>query len=150
MSNSILADAFLDYHAPNDWFRDQHADDEMNVKAVDYTRTTELADALVDMIAHVVSAVIDAGSERDAVNESEALHIVIEEQLKSWTLHPHTTPNGEANALLLRLLHARFGYTRDNNRDLSDGTGSYESSQAEIDVTHAYLTIINYLTHQGD
>lgn len=51
---------------------------------------------------------------------------------------------------LMVALHRRFDYTSDNNRDLSDGTGDYHTDQAEIDVTHAYLTIINYLTYQGD
>lgn len=79
--NPTLADAFLDHYAPDDWFRDPKAD----YGAVDSDRIPELRDALVDFIAHVVAAILNAGSERDAVNESMGLHNAIEDELKGWT-----------------------------------------------------------------
>lgn len=87
--NSTLADQFLDHHAPEDWFRVETSD---GYKGIDSDRVPELRDALVDFIAHVISSVIDAGSERDAVNvrdavnENVTLHNAIEEELKGWTV----------------------------------------------------------------
>lgn len=81
--NSTLADQFLDHHAPEDWFRAETSD---GYKGVDSNRVPELRDALVDFIAHVISSIIDAGSERDAVNENVTLHNAIEEELNGWTI----------------------------------------------------------------
>ena len=51
----------------------------INPKAVD-----DLADALQAVIAEVVSTIIDAGSERDAVMENDKLSAAIAEELRGW------------------------------------------------------------------
>jgi len=45
----------------------------------------ELTIELQDFLAEVISILIDAGSERDAVNEAEDLHKVIFEELEGWS-----------------------------------------------------------------
>lgn len=43
-----------------------------------------IADELQDFIASVIAYLIDAGSERDAINEDEQLAKVLRDTLKGW------------------------------------------------------------------
>lgn len=52
--------------------------------AVNPERIELIADAIQSFIAHTVSMLIDAGSERDAVNESTLLHEALMTELKGW------------------------------------------------------------------
>ena len=51
-----------------------------------------LAEALQGFVADVIAQVLDAGSERDAVMENDALRVVLEVELAGWAypLHTHT------------------------------------------------------------
>lgn len=51
---------------------------------IDADRTEALADVLMRFIAEVVVTIVDAGSERDAVIENEALRGEILKELKGW------------------------------------------------------------------
>lgn len=50
-----------------------------------------LARGIQDLIANIISTLIDAGSERDAVNENEELFTTIRAELTGWTAHPDMT-----------------------------------------------------------
>ena len=86
--NSGLAALFLDYHSthrPHDgttWFRDP--DYAGPCEAINPDQIDELTDAIQDFIANVISSILDAGSERDAVNESDDLRDAIANELKGW------------------------------------------------------------------
>lgn len=54
-------------------------------EAVDPAKIEELAELILATIAEVIATVLDAGSERDAVNENEALLDAIAEELRGWT-----------------------------------------------------------------
>lgn len=54
-------------------------------EAIDPDKIQALAEDLLDLIANVVSTIIDAGSERDAVNENENLLHAIKLELNGWT-----------------------------------------------------------------
>ncbi len=85
--NSDLADTFLNVHAPDDWFRQEvKHDDGTHFYGVHPERLNELAESLVDHIACVVAGVLDAGSERDAVNENDDLYRAIMAELEGWTI----------------------------------------------------------------
>lgn len=43
---------------------------------------------LLDLVANLVAQLIDAGSERDAVNENEDLLKAIQQELYGWSDHP--------------------------------------------------------------
>lgn len=45
----------------------------------------EVADAFVCLIADVIASLIDAGSEREAVEENDILRAAIADELKGWT-----------------------------------------------------------------
>jgi hypothetical protein len=53
--------------------------------AINEARVELIADTLQDFIANVIAGLVNAGSERDAVNESEDLHTAIVNELKEWT-----------------------------------------------------------------
>lgn len=86
--NGALAALFLDYHdaqQPHDgtaWFRDP--DNAGPCDAIDPNKIEVLALALQDFIANVIAAILDAGSERDAVNENNLLFDAISNELKDW------------------------------------------------------------------
>lgn len=64
--------------------------------AINQDRVDDLARLIQDFIANVVAMLIDAGSERDAVNEAEELHEALKAELKGWSDHPDNLPNEEA------------------------------------------------------
>lgn len=49
-------------------------------------KVDEIADAFVCLIADVIATLIDAGSEREAVEENDLLRTAITDELKGWTL----------------------------------------------------------------
>lgn len=76
----------LDEQQPHDgtaWFRDPDYDGPCEL--LDVNKVDILAAGLLDFIANVVANIIDAGSERDAVNENEGLLLKIAEELRDWT-----------------------------------------------------------------
>jgi len=76
----------LDEQQPPDnqtWFRDLDYDGPCEL--IDASQVDALALGILDFIANVVSAIIDAGSERDAVNENEALLEAVKAELRGWT-----------------------------------------------------------------
>jgi hypothetical protein len=85
-----IAGLFLDHYSrsrPHDgtaWARDPDYDGPC--EAIAPTQVDELAHALLDFVANVVASVIDAGSERDAVNENEELLLALTNELKGWTV----------------------------------------------------------------
>lgn len=83
MTNGELAQLFLNAHDPEEWFRDQGYTGPC--EAIDSVRVDELAGLILDFVANVVANIIDAGSERDAVNENEALLTALREELQGWT-----------------------------------------------------------------
>jgi arabinogalactan endo-1,4-beta-galactosidase len=83
MHNSDLAEAFLREHDPEAFFRDPAYDGV--AEAIDTAKIAKLTDALQDFVANVISTILNAGSERDAVNENEALREAIQGELFSWT-----------------------------------------------------------------
>lgn len=56
----------------------------MHDRGFDLEAVEPIANELQDFIAEVISSLIDAGSERDAVNESEDLHTALTNELKGW------------------------------------------------------------------
>jgi hypothetical protein len=92
--NAALAALFLDYHSTHRadgahrlhdgtaWFRDP--DYAGPCEAINPDQINELTDAIQDFIANVISSILDAGSERDAVNENDDLHAAIWAELKGW------------------------------------------------------------------
>lgn len=48
-------------------------------------KVDEIADAFVCLIADTIASLIDAGSEREAVEENDSLRDAITEELKGWT-----------------------------------------------------------------
>jgi hypothetical protein len=87
--NAELAWAFLDHHDSEGWFRDPAYDGPCEV--LDSAKVDEVADLLLDFIANVVASIIDAGSERDAVNENETLLAELRKELRGWTEQPEET-----------------------------------------------------------
>lgn len=87
--NAALAALFLDYHSthrPHDgtaWFRDP--DYSGPCEAVNPDQIDELTDLIQSFIADVIASILDAGAERDAVNESEELRTAISNELNGWT-----------------------------------------------------------------
>lgn len=83
-----LAAMFLDRYSadrPHDgtaWARDP--DYSGPCEAIAPNQVDELALALLDFIANVVASILDAGSERDAVNENSALLGLIANELRGW------------------------------------------------------------------
>lgn len=57
----------------------------MGIRTIDPNATELISLCILDTIANVISTLIDAGSERDAVNENEELLIAINEELNGWT-----------------------------------------------------------------
>ena len=86
--NAALAALFLDYHSakrPHDgtaWFRDPDYDGPC--EAINPNQIAELAGHIQDFIANVISSILDAGSERDAVNENDDLRFELEKELSGW------------------------------------------------------------------
>jgi arabinogalactan endo-1,4-beta-galactosidase len=83
MHNADLAVAFLREHDPEAFFRDPTYDGV--AEAIDTAKVDKLTDALQDFVANVVSTILNAGSERDAVNENEVLRAAIQAEMLSWT-----------------------------------------------------------------
>jgi len=89
MDISALAAEFissLDEQQPHDgtaWFRDP--DYSGPCELLDSNKVDILAAGILDFIANVVANIIDAGSERDAVNENADLLEAIKAELKGWT-----------------------------------------------------------------
>jgi hypothetical protein len=81
--NGAIAALFLTYHDADGWFRDPEY--KGPCEAVDPDKVNQLTDAIQDLVANIVSSILDAGSERDAVNESDDLHAAIWAELHSWT-----------------------------------------------------------------
>ena len=80
--NSDIAEAFLNLHDPKGWFRSTTF--EGPCQAIDLQRLSELTDLVQDLIANIVAQIIDAGSERDSVNESEQLREALLTELSGW------------------------------------------------------------------
>lgn len=94
-----LATLFLD------WIEDQGGEDGAPVntrdrnyegpcEAIDPNAIPALAQGILDFVANVVSTIIDAGSERDAVNENEELLAAIADELRGWTITEGIAPEG--------------------------------------------------------
>ena len=79
-SNAELADWFLNTHDPQAWFRQEN--DGFYSIATD--KVDQLTEDLLDFIANVIAGILNAGSERDAVNENEELADAIRAELKGW------------------------------------------------------------------
>lgn len=82
MHNYQLAEQFLNTHDTDGWFRDPNY--EGPCEAIDPAKIDQLTDAIQDFIANVIASILDAGSERDAVNEAEELRTAIANELRSW------------------------------------------------------------------
>jgi hypothetical protein len=67
------------------------SEDINDCTCIEHTEVEHLAEALQNFIAHVIASVIDAGSERDAVNESEGLRLALIHELDSWSNNPNHT-----------------------------------------------------------
>lgn len=65
------------------WPRDPHYEGPCNL--IDVEKVEQLTDLLMRFVAEVVVAVVDAGSERDAVNENEDLRRELLKELYGWT-----------------------------------------------------------------
>jgi hypothetical protein len=85
-----IATDFLDTAYPQDWARRDHGDHF----SIDANKVDDLTDSILDLIANIVASILDAGSERDAVNENDALREIIADELRGWS---HTEPEGETN-----------------------------------------------------
>lgn len=116
MHNAELAVEFIQEHDPDGtWFRDPNYDG-----SIDETKVPELALALLDFIANVVSTILDAGSERDAVNENEGLLDALGTELMGWTMNSDdaetlgTIPTDlhEARADIVSRLQEKLGGVR--------------------------------------
>lgn len=55
-----------------------------NDRGFDQEAVEPIANHLQEFMAEVISILIDAGSEREAVNEAEALHTAIVNELTDW------------------------------------------------------------------
>jgi len=85
-TNNQLAQRFLDHNFKDSWARRSLPSGvgyEIDPDALD-----NLTDNLQDFIAHVISSILDAGSERDAVNESDDLYTALHDELRSWSSAP--------------------------------------------------------------
>lgn len=86
-ANMTLASDFLDAHTRDDafsgWYRDPI--EETGIFAIRADGVDDLADALLDFVANVIVSILNAGSERDAVNENEELLTAITKELRGWT-----------------------------------------------------------------
>lgn len=83
-SNAELAERFLYTHFNDSWPRRDIPG--ASSYAIDPDHLAALADHIQDFIANVISSILDAGSERDAVNESDELSAAIHDELRGWTL----------------------------------------------------------------
>lgn len=78
-----LADDFLNSHYPDDWCRKPLPDSSQF--SIDPAKLDDLVDNLQLFIADVVAAILDAGSEREAVMENEELRAALTSELRGWT-----------------------------------------------------------------
>lgn len=83
MENTELADEFIKQHDPETWFRDPSYDGPCEL--IDAAKIDLLATELLDFVANVIAAIIDAGSEREAVNESTLVYDALRKEIKDWT-----------------------------------------------------------------
>jgi len=81
-ANSDLAEAFLTAQ-DKDWYRQEIPG--VGIYAIRADKVDDLADALLDFVANVISGILDAGSERDAVNENEDLLEALTKEIRGWT-----------------------------------------------------------------
>lgn len=58
---------------------------DSGAKFINSAAVDTIADAIQSLIAEVVTTLIDAGSEREAVLENEELRSAITKELKGWT-----------------------------------------------------------------
>lgn len=82
-ANGELAEAFLDQQNHATWFRQRIP--LVDIYAINPDEVDDLAEALLDFVANVISQIIDAGSERDAVNENEELLEALTKEIRGWT-----------------------------------------------------------------
>jgi hypothetical protein len=88
--NAQLAEDFLNEHFPENWARRDYG----SHYAISEDDAPHLAEMIQDLIANIVASILDAGSERDAVNENEELRAAIDSELDGWIIHE---PEGETN-----------------------------------------------------
>lgn len=54
------------------------------IYAINPDAELDLASGIQDLIANIISELLNAGSERDAVNEDDELYAAIRSQLRGW------------------------------------------------------------------
>lgn len=81
-----VATDFLDTMQPDSWAR---RDFGIHY-AISEEHAPDLADQLQDFIANVIALILDAGSERDAVNENDELRDAIVAELDGWVVDSDT------------------------------------------------------------
>jgi hypothetical protein len=79
-----LGDELFD-RLPDDFRREYHHDDGSRTCDINPERVTTLADMVVHICAALVSSLIDAGSEREAVMEDEDLYSALCVCFAGWT-----------------------------------------------------------------
>lgn len=62
------------------------------LRLINSTQIDHLAEDLQFFIANVIAALINAGSERDAVMENDTLYQAIREELHGWSDHQDNAP----------------------------------------------------------
>lgn len=101
-----LAAKLLELHFGPDWSLDWPTDPCYTgpCNLIDVDKVDKLTDALMEFVAEVVVGIIDAGSERDAVLENEALRKEIRKELYGWS-RGKVTPEQMAKGMVMDWSH---------------------------------------------
>jgi hypothetical protein len=83
--STSLTEDFLNEYYPEDWCRHDCTPDIPGLHVIDANRLDDLTNAIQGFVADVIAAILNAGSERDAVMESDQLNRAIHAELASWS-----------------------------------------------------------------
>src|SRR5687767_8476291 len=97
LAAELLTEEFGADWGPN-WPRDPHYTGPCAL--IDVDKVTQLTDLLMRLVAEVVVQIIDAGSERDAVNENEELRGALRAELYGWS-RGKVTPEQMAKGMVM-------------------------------------------------
>ena len=79
---TVAAD-FLNLSFPDGWAREEMPG--VGIYNIDENQVDQLTCEILNLIANIIASILNAGSERDAVNEDEELYTAIKTHLLGWT-----------------------------------------------------------------